>query len=526
VRVPQGIRARFWWAAIVAGSVMIAGTSGFDSSWAQSSSGRSLQVAQDTAFAVLDPASAGFARAESEIVRHVYSNLVRYKFDERKIEPELATSWETSPDGRAWTFRLRRGVKFHDGTDFNAEAVKFTFDRLLDPRRQFASSGVFAFIDEVRVVDPYTVTINTKYPFGAVLTYLSHTGGGIVSPTAVRRWGDDFVVHPVGTGQYEATEVTRGSRVVLRKNPNYFGPAPKPDEIVWRTMVDDGARVAALESGQVDVATSIPAQDISRLKGRGFTVTTADSLQNQYLGINVARQGLSDVRVRRAINYAIDKRNIVNVLFQNLFTPLTSVLPQGAFGYGKQEPAYEHNPDEAKRLLQEAGYGPGRPLRRLVLWSPEGMWPKDIVVAQAIQGHLKRVGIEVDLQRQERGSYYTRMTRETDFDLFLFAFIGSTGDGYQTLVFTLGSQIGVLPGSLNFTRYKNPRFDDLVEGAAVATDQARRDYFIKQAQKVAWQDAPYAYLYNIGSIVGMRKGVSGVEVSPLRFAVMLSAAKD
>src|SRR5262249_13736605 len=163
--------------------------------------GTSMSVAQDTAFAVLDPASAGFARSESEIVRHVFNTLVRFRFDERKIEPELATSWEASADGRTWTFHLRRGVKFHDGADFNAEAVKFTFDRYADTTKQFASTPVFAFIESVKVIDPYTVSIRTKYPFGAVLTYLSHTGGGIVSPTAAKRWGGGFCLQPRGRGR-------------------------------------------------------------------------------------------------------------------------------------------------------------------------------------------------------------------------------------------------------------------------------------------------------------------------------------
>jgi peptide/nickel transport system substrate-binding protein len=512
------------WLAIV--GICIAAATGLGSSSAGWAQAKPLVIAEDSAFSVLDPASAGFARTESEVVRHVFNNLVRYDFARQRVDPELATSWSVSDDGLRWTFKLRTGVKFQDGTAFSAQAVKYTFDRLLDPKKAYASRGVFApFLSGTRVIDSQTVEFDTRFPFGPMLTYLSHTAGGIVSPAAADKWGDDFAIHPVGTGPYSAIDISRGVQVTLKRNPDYFGPAPKTDQITLRMIVDDGARVAALQAGQADIATSVPAQDVDRLKRAGITIVSAPSLQNQYLGINTTRPGLGDVRVRQALNYAVDKQAISRTLFQNFFAPLSSLLPAGAFGYAPQ-PAFDYDAAKAKQLLADAGYGPGKPFRRLILWTPEGMWPKDIVVAQAIQAQLRQAGLDVDVQRQERGSYYTSMHDRLDFDLFMFAFIGSTGDGYQTFFYLLKSDPTTTPENLNFTRYKNPRLDDLIAGAATSVDQPKRKYYLEQAQKLSWQEAPYVWLYNIGTVNGYRRGITGIQLTPLRFMVLTDAVKQ
>lgn len=487
-----------------------------------------VTVAQDTAFAVLDPAGAGKVRAEPEILRHVYDNLVRFKAD-MSVEPDLAESWTVSDDGKTWTFKLREGVKFHDGSDFTADAVRFSFDRLVDEKKAFLNRGLFASVlAEVKVVDPLTVQLITKAPFGPMLNYLAHHSAGIVSPTAVQKWGDDFAIHPVGTGPYKVTEVVRGERVSLSKNPDYFGTKPVADKIVFRAIVEEGARTAALESGQVDIATGLGAQDAQRLKGAGFTTAAVPSLQAQYLGINVKRPNLSDVRVRQALNYAIDKQAIVKTVFLDTFTVLDSVLTPGSFGYKSQDSKYDYNPSKAKELLSAAGFGPSKPLK-LILWTPDGLYPRDVVVAQAIQAQLKEVGVEVTIEKQESGGYFTVMkkpTAQANYDLFMWAFVPSTADGYQTLQNNLLSDAEDTPGYFNYSRYKNSQFDDLVNKAGVVTDMKQRTQLLEQAQKMAWEDAPYVYLYTIGIVNGYKKGVTGVQALPTRYMDLTQAMKN
>lgn len=492
-----------------------------------SSGSSTLTVAQDTAFAVLDPAGAGKVRSEPEIVRHVYDNLVRFK-DDMTLENDLAESHEVSQDGKTWTFKLRKGVKFHDGTDFNADAVKFTFDRLVDEKNAFLNRGLFAsVIAQVQVVDPYTVQIVTKTPFGPFLNYLAHHSAAIVSPSAVRKEGDKFAIRPVGTGPYKATEVVPGERVTLVKNAEYFGAKPVADQIVFRSIVEEGARTAALESGQVDIATGLGAQDVQRLKSAGFTITPAPSLQAQYLGLNVKRPGLKDVRVRQALNYAIDKKAIVKTVFMDTFTVSDSVLTPGSFGY-KSQAIYDYNPTKAKELLGQAGFGANNPLK-LTLWTPEGLYPKDVTVAQAVQAQLTEVGVQVTIQKQDNGGYFTVMKKPTtgaNYDLFMWAFVPSTGDGYQTFQNNLLGDAQDVPGYFNYSRINNGQLDQAIQKAGTATDMKVRQQTLEDAQKIAWDEAPYVSLYVIGVVNGYKKGITGVQALPTRYMDLTHASKN
>jgi peptide/nickel transport system substrate-binding protein len=323
------------------------------------------------------------------------------------------------------------------------------------------------------------------------------------------------------------TEVSRGERVTLTRNPGYFGTKPLADKLVFRAIVEDGARTAALESGQVDIATGLPAQDAQRLKGAGITIAAAPSLQAQYLGINVQRPSLGDLKVRQALNYAVDKEALVKTIFLDAFTVADSVLTPGSFGYQGQT-RYQYSADKAKELLASAGFGPNNPLK-LILWTPEGLYPKDIVVAQAIQAQLKEVGVDVTIQKQESASYFTIMKKPTDqanYDLFMWAFVPSTGDGYQTFQNNLLSDAGDVPSYFNFSRYKNPQLDGLIKQAGSVTDQTKRADLLAQAQKIAWDDAPYVYLYTIGIVNGYGKGVTGVEALPTRYMDLTRATKS
>jgi ABC-type transport system substrate-binding protein len=489
-------------------------------------SGGGLVVAQDTAFAVLDPAGAGKVRAEAEIVRHLFNNLVRFQAD-MSVAPDLSTSWTVSQDGATWTFALRTGVKFHDGSDFNADAVKFTFDRLVSADNAFLNRGLFAsVISAVNVVDPATVAIVTQGAFGPLLNFLAHFSAGIVSPTAVQASGTDFATKPVGTGPYRAKEIVAGDHATLVKNPDYFGTAALADQLTFRAIVEEGARSAALESGQVDIATGLPAQDVDRLKGEGNTVVAAPSLQAQYLGINMARPNLDNVDVRHAINYAIDKQALVQSLFLGTFTELDSVLTPGTSGYQTQTP-YAFDADKAKQLLAGAGFDDKNPLK-LVLWSPKNLYPKDILVAQAIQSMLQNVGIDVSIEQKESASYFSDLKVPSDqapYDLFMWAFVPSTGDGYQTFQNNLLSDTSDTPSYFNFSRYKNADFDAQVTKSRDETDQNVRTGALQQANGIAWNDAPYASLYVIATINGYRPGVSGVQALPTRYLDLTQATK-
>jgi peptide/nickel transport system substrate-binding protein len=277
----------------------------------------------------------------------------------------------------------------------------------------------------------------------------------------------------------------------------------------------------------VDIATGLAAQDAQRLKGAGFTVATPSSLQAQYLGINVKRPKLGDQRVRQALNYAINKQAIIKTVFFDTVTESKSVLTPGTFGY-KEQGAYDYDPEKAKSLLSAAGITTSSQLQ-LTLWTPEGLYPKDVVVAQAIQAQLADVGVTVTIQKQESGSYFTVMKKpaaEANYDLFMWAFVPSTADGYQTFQNNLLSDSEDVPSYFNYSRYQNPQFDELVQKAGSTPDQSQRTQFLEQAQKIAWDDAPYVYLYVIGVVNGYAKGVTGVEALPTRYMDLTQAVKS
>ncbi|MCL5076212.1 MAG: ABC transporter substrate-binding protein [Chloroflexi bacterium] len=497
---------------------------------------KTVTVAQETTFAMLDPAAAGKVRAEPDITTHIYDYLAR--FDEKMdVHPELAEKWEVSPDGLSWTFHLRKNVKFHDGTPFNAAAVKFTFDRLVDPKMAFLNRGLFApVIKSVDVIDDYTVRFVTTVPFGPLLNYLAHHSAGIVSPAAVQKWGKDFPQHPVGTGAFALQELTPGEKVVLVKNKDYFKGAPKIDKLIFRPVPEDGTRSAMLETGEADIATAIGAADVARLKANPkLNVIVRQSLQAQYIGFNVLHPPFDGPKVRQAFNYAIDKKGIVDTLFQGLFQVSDSVLTPGTFGY-KSQGAYPYDPDKAKQLLAEAGWKPGptgvlekagKPLK-IVLWMPEKLYPSDVRLGEVVQAQLRKIGVEVSLVKQEAGAYFSLLKVPADkatYDLFEWAFVPSTGDGYQTLQNNILSDKTDVPGYFNYMRYKNPKVDELISLIGSTTNKEERLKHFAAVQEILWKDAPYIYLYTIAITTGVNRNVEGVAVTPFRYVYLTNATK-
>lgn len=499
-------------------------TSGSAEPSSAASEGGALVVGQSTAFATLDPAQAGKVRAEPEILRGVYDNLVQFAPD-MTLRPDLATSWTAEPDGVTWTFELRTGVKFQDGTDFDADAVKFSFDRLVDPDNAFLNAGLFSgLIDSVNVVDPSTVTIVTKTPFGPFLNYLAHFSAGIVSPTAVEEYGDAFGLHPVGTGPYSVTKVDAGQSVTLTRYDGYWGTSPVSDEITFRSITDENTRVAAVQSGQVDIATGLPVQSIEDLESRDLDVLVIKGMQAQYMGINTARPGLSDPAVRQALNYAIDKSALTESLFFGANAPLDSPFTEGTFGYQAQSTDYAFDPDKARSLLEQAGVTESNPLH-LVLWTPQGLYPQDTVVAQAIQSQLAEVNVTVEISVQQSSNYFSVLKAQSDYDLFLWAFVPSTGDGYQTLQNNVLSNAEETPNYFNFMRYSSSQLDTLIGQIGSVTDQDQRAEDLAEAQQIIWEDAPYVFLYNIGIVTASQPGVEGIESLPIGYLDLTTAHK-
>jgi peptide/nickel transport system substrate-binding protein len=283
-----------------------------------------------------------------------------------RLVPMLATSWTVSRDGLTYTFKLRQGVKFQDGTDFNAEAVKFNVERWLDPAVRNPSRYYFTDIDpaQIETPDPYTLVLHLKQPSPTLLERMAAGAGEILSPAAVKKIGNDKIpLGPVdaGSGPYRFKEWVHGDHITLAKNPAYWGPKPFFDEVVVRIVPNAGTRETMLRAGDIQLAFEPPAPDGPALrKDPSLNVVQGPSDRDVFVGLNTQRGPFKDVKVRQAMNYAVNKRAIIQSILFGLATVLESPTTPALFGYTKLQPGgWPFNPVTAKQLLAEAGFPNG-----------------------------------------------------------------------------------------------------------------------------------------------------------------------
>lgn len=464
-----------------------------------------LVFAMGTDVNTLDPHDTG--DSPSAIANHhIYDGLVA--FNERmEIEPQLARRWDVSEDGYTWTFYLRRGVRFHDGTPFDARAVKVNLDRLTGEESRLARKSLIApYLKFVEVVDDDIVRLHLRRPFAALLTHLAHGGGAMISPAALERYGRGVSRNPVGTGPFRLREWIPGDRLVLERNRDYWGPPPAVDVLVLKPVPDAPSRVIMLETGEADVSYPIPATDVPWLRRRkDIDLLVTPSQRMIYIGINTKRPPLSDVRVRRSLNYAVDKEAIVDRVLLGMGTVADSPMPPGTWGHAATG-AYRYDPIKARRLLDEAGVPPGTSIK---LWTPQGRYLGDWQTAEAVAGYLEKAGLRVDLRIWEWGSYLAALSdkEKAGWDLFLLGWISATGDADWFLrpLFSTGS-------ISNEALYENPRVDELLSLGTFTFDPGERRRIYGRAQQLIFEDAPWIFLHVVDQTVGLRKGVTGVRV--------------
>ncbi|MDR7454486.1 MAG: ABC transporter substrate-binding protein, partial [Armatimonadota bacterium] len=363
------------------------------------------------------------------IMEHMTETLYELS-PEGRVQPRLALSHTVSPDGRTWTFRLRPNVRFHDGTTFDAAAAKFNLDRVLNPATRAPWRFLIDRVTEVTAVDSTTLRLVTNAPFAPLLAHLTHSGLAMQSPTAIQRLGADYARQPVGTGPFRFREWVRGDRVVVTRFDDYWGEKALLDEVQFRVIPDDGARLAALEAGSLHVAVRVPPREIERLRaGRDPIVRIDTSLRTIFVAFNVTRPPFSDRRLRQALNYAVNKRAIVQSALAGTARVSDAPIAPNVQGYSPV-PVYDWDTDRAASLLREAGYSRERPLRA-VFHHPTGRYIRDAEIAASIQGLARRVGIELELRTLEFGAYIALTARpreQNDIQMYMLGWGTVTGD--------------------------------------------------------------------------------------------------
>ena len=501
-----------------------------------------LTYAQSVAVTDLGPAYGAFLGYPSgyEVAYALYDRLVTFD-SELNLVPQLATDWETSEDGLTWTFNLRNDVTFHDGTPFNAEAVRFNIERMMDPEINTTNRPLWDPIGGVKVLDEYTVTITTTEPYAMLLNTLAHGSGAVVSPSAVEANGSDsMTTNPVGAGPYRLESFNPGQEVVLTAFDDYWGGRPAVDRLVFRYVPEASTRLSALRAGSVDVVDAIPPQLASTLENDPeITIIAKPGLRPMGFAIMSEHPPLDDVRVRQALNYAVPREAIANGIFRGYAQAADSPLAFNTFGH-RSIGGYEHDPEHARQLLEEAGWTDtdgdgvldkdGEPLQ-LTMYTPEGLFPADVEVAEVTARSLQESGINVEIVKLESGGYWDYLRyplAEIPWDLAMFGFNPSNADGAYHLdsLFTGNPDPNAAPIAWNITRYDNPTVNDLIGRAKTTIDPEQRAELLGQAQEPIWNDAPYIWLQVNEAIVATRSDVQGVEVWPIIFTIVRDARTE
>jgi peptide/nickel transport system substrate-binding protein len=477
------------WGALTLSALMVAGLLAMAS--AQGTKGAGILRAGLDA----DPPNMDPHRSTAAVDRQVYQNLYDKLVDtddNLQITPMLATSWTTSADGKTVTFKLRQGVKFHDGTPFNADAVKFNFDRMQDPKFPSARRSEVQPVQKVTVVDPYTVALSLEKPYSPLLYVLSDRAGMMVSPAEAQKAGTNFALHPVGTGPFRFVEKVPQDHIALERNPDYWVKGqPYLDRLIYRPFPDDNARVANVKSGDIEIINAVPAPQIKQLTqeasrpGARFKLLEHGAFSWQGIWLNVTKPPFDNKLLRQAFNAAVDRNVIANVVLQGAAYPAFSFFPNGTPAYDPTWKIPSRNIKLAKEKLQAAGQPNGFSFTLLIV-------PGEVAgaIGQAVQSMAAEAGIQVKLQIIEFGA----MLHETDTLMHQAALLGWSGRPDPDFdIYPFVTQSGI--GSFNDAGYTNPRVQTLLDAARLLNDMIQRRRAYKEVTQILSDDLPYIWLY-------------------------------
>ncbi|MCF6317583.1 MAG: ABC transporter substrate-binding protein [Marinosulfonomonas sp.] len=457
----------------------------------------------------------------ARVVRRIYEGLIGIKYGTYDLEPRLAESWEVSEDGLVYTFKLRAGVKFHDGTDFNAEAAKFSFERQRDENHP--AHGALTYrgaksylgpVDTIEVIDDLTLRMTLHNPSGPFLARVTGMTMKIVSPAALTAHGDDVGQFPAGTGPYKLDEWEPGIRATLTANTDYWGGVPEIEKIIYVPIVEPAARLSAITTGEIDLTVDVPFDSLADLEANpDVMVKQGPSAHVWFVVLNtqLSDPPFDNVLVRRAMNHAVDKESIVRDILQG-----TAVVSTGPLspGYGDMHnadvPQYPYDPDKARELLAEAGHADGfSNCEFLVPESGSGM-QAPVEMGTFIQANLAAVGINCSIKTMEWGAYLKAYREHPQMAQMSW----NPPNGDPDIVMNMLLNSANSPPGWNAGSYKNEEVDKLVVGAQRISDPAERRALYLKAQALIAQDAPWIFVNHGSQIIAHSAKLKGFLVSP------------
>jgi peptide/nickel transport system substrate-binding protein len=467
-------------------------------------------IARSTDANTLD---AGYAWSEGEIdlMYHLYDGLVEFKNDQLEVEPALATSWERSEDGTVWTFKLREDVTFHDGTPFNAEAVRFSFMRLIDEDHEYHGLGDYSYfnyllgdvIEDIKVVDEYTVAFHLKNKFAPFLTYMGYYSQFPVSPAAIKEHGEDVYQHPSGTGPFELVEWKKNEYITMKVNEDYWGEKPKIDKLIWKVVPDSSTRYLELQSGQVHAIKGIAPNQIEKIKQNDeLTMHQVPGANIFNMTFNVAKEPLDDPKVRQAIAYGIDKKTLVDGVYEGLGTQAVTSVPPTVFGFNDDIELYSYNPEKARELLAEAGHpdGVSFTLHTFVHARPYVNNPVD--AAELIKDQLSEVGIDVTIETNEWGTHHDLMNNLKHQAGF---------SGWYDIPYPSNFLKTMLLEGAD-TNWENQEMVDLANNALSTYDREEQEQYYRRMQEIEHEALPTLPIAHNDYTAASTNAVSGFKL--------------
>lgn len=448
--------------------------------------------------------------ASSNVMNQIYETLVVTN-EKGEVLPSLAESFEQIDD-LTYEFKLKKGVKFHNGEELKASDVKFSFTRAA---KAAAIGHIMGDIDtdSFEMPDDYTIRFKIKHPWSGFLAALVHSGGSILNEKAVTEAGDNYAMNPVGTGPFKFISWTKGDRVELERFADYHGAQPKINKITIRVIPEPTNRAIELESGGVDIAYEISANDLKRVEDNSeLQLLRKIDNSTQYLGFNNSKKPFDDIRVRQAISYALDTQSIFDTVWRGIGRPAVGPIGPNVKYSDTSLQIHEYNVEKAKALLKEAGIPQGF---KITLSTNEKKERVDM--ATIIQSQLKEVGIDVNIEVLEWGAYLNKLS-EGKHDMFMIGWTCQTNDPDMAVYAPLHSSKKGAGGNYSF--FNNAKVDELIMKGREMKDSDERQAVYYELQKTVKDEAPWIFLTNGEAVVGARKDVKGFEPSPIGYHVL------
>ncbi|WP_409291966.1 ABC transporter substrate-binding protein [Peribacillus sp. SCS-37] len=439
----------------------------------------------------------------SAVNEQIYETLFYRDSKTNEIKGLLAEKAE-NPDPNTWIITLKDGIKFQDGTDFNAEAVKYTFDKIKDPKTAAPRASLLEPIKSIEAKDAKTVILKTEKPYGPMLAALTHSNAAIVSPAADKK--QDLMKNPVGTGPFKFKAKENGEDIVLEANKDYWQKAPKLKKVTFKVVPEITTAVSMLQTGKVNFLDNVTAELLPRVeKIKGAGIEKKPGTPVYYIAFNMDKAPMNNPEFRKAAAYAIDTKGYVKKL-RGLGVESGSFIGPELFGYDKssEQKAIQYDPEKAKEIVKANGFD--KQQITLLAANTAGY----MNMAEVFQAQLAEAGIKVKIETLEWGTYL-EASQNGKFDLTVAGWSNVTGDGSELLFPRLHSKNA---GSTNVGRYKNPELDKLIEASRSTVDQNERKKILKQANELVLSDLPVIPIYHGVASIAADESVKGINLEP------------